>query len=90
MQIYPEWKGLPIIPSDAAMRELFASRMDLIDVKEVLESGYDCAGSKRKEGVVEKCIDKKGEMIKVVVARGYNYTLKTECWVVTHVKGVRI
>jgi hypothetical protein len=87
--IYPEWKGLPIIPSDAAMRELFDSKMDLIDVKEILELGYDCAKSKRKKEVLERCLERKGKSIKVVVAKGYNYSLKTDCWVVIHVKGIK-
>jgi hypothetical protein len=85
--VYPGWKGLPIIPSDATMRELFDSKMDLLDVKEILELGYDCAESKREEGIIERCLDKKGKIIKVVVAKGYNYSLKTDCWVVVHAKG---
>lgn len=90
MQIYPVWQGLPIIPSDTAMRELFSLKLDLLDVKEILESGYDCAESGRKENIIEKCLGKKGKVIKVVIAKGYNYSLKTECWVIIHIKGVRL
>ena len=87
--IYPKWKSLPIIPSNAAMRELYDSKMDLNDVKEILELGHDCVKGKRKKEVLERCLEKKGRRVKVVVAKGYNYSLKTDCWVVIHVKGIK-
>lgn len=43
--------------------------LDLYDVKEILENGFDCPRSKRRKGIEEKCIKKKGKTIKVVVEK---------------------
>ena len=45
--IYPFFKGLPLIPTRAAMNELYDNNMDLYTVLNVLENGYDCSKSKR-------------------------------------------
>lgn len=88
--IYPSWRSLPLIPSNSALSELGRHGMTLGEVNEVLVAGYDCSESKRKTGVFEKCLRRKKELVKVVVAKSYNYSLKTECWVVTHVGVVSV
>lgn len=44
------------------------AKNDLWLVKEILEKGYDCAKSKRKVNVLEKCVQRKGKEIRVVAA----------------------
>jgi hypothetical protein len=39
-ELYPRWRGRPIIPSYHALREM-GGRFDLYDVLEILEKGYD-------------------------------------------------
>ena len=68
MDLYPIFQGNPLIPSVAAQRELDGLGYDLWFVKEVLEKGHDCAVSKRKPNIIEKCVTRKGKEIRVVVA----------------------
>ncbi|MCS4540845.1 MAG: hypothetical protein HY929_00755 [Euryarchaeota archaeon] len=44
------------MPSSSAAEELLRQGLDLNDIKEILERGFDCARSKRKAGTLEKCI----------------------------------
>ena len=78
--LYPLYRGLPIIPSKTAGRELLELGLDLFDVQEILEYGYDCAISRRKEGVLEKCVDIGRKTTKVVVAKSYNYSMQQDVW----------
>ncbi|MEE8167765.1 MAG: hypothetical protein V3T58_02690 [Candidatus Hydrothermarchaeales archaeon] len=80
-----EWKGLPVIPSKSAADEMYREKLLIHDIVEILENGYDCARSRRGADVYERCVDTKNKTLKVVVARSYNYDLKSEVWVVTHV-----
>jgi hypothetical protein len=57
--VYPLYQGKPIIPSRAAQMEMDRLRMDLWQVKEILEAGRDCSASKRKPGIIERCIRKR-------------------------------
>ena len=81
--IYPKYEGLPLIPSKAAMNELYKFGLTLQDVQEVLEEGYQT--KRRKEGTLEKCIKRNNVILKVVVSKSYNFSFKTECWVVVHI-----
>ncbi len=83
--IYPQWQGLPLVPTRAAMGELARYGFSLADVKDVLEEGYACSGSKRKKGTFEKCLRSKSRVVKAVVVRSYNYSLATECWALIHI-----
>lgn len=65
--------------------ELEKLALDLSDVRLVLETGFDCSKSKRKEGVLERCLRKKGKVLRVVVSRDHNVFLKEDVWVVVHV-----
>ena len=81
----PEWKCLPVIPSRRAADEMIREKLMIHDVIEVLETGYDCARSRRRENIVERCVDVKNKILKAVVARSYNYDMESEVWVITHV-----
>ena len=89
--LYPIYQGLPIITVQTrkgqknVLDELLRHGMDLDDVAEILQEGYDCSRSKRRKGVVEKCIDRGGKTIKVVVQRGFIELDGQECWEVIHV-----
>ena len=88
--VYPEWKGLIVIPSRAADQELAFEGLTLRDVLEILELGVEPAeGKTRKEGVCERCMRKGRKNYKVVAAKSYNFALEEECWILAHVKGVR-
>ena len=67
------------------MNELMRCGMLLEDVARVLRDGFDCSRSKRKKGTLEKCVRKGKKTLKVVVAKSFNYSLNTECWVLIHV-----
>lgn len=63
----PTWKGKPLLPTRSAQNEMFDNDISLIDVENILESGFDCSRSKREKGKFEKCIQKGRKIIKVVV-----------------------
>lgn len=83
--IYPKFKGLPIIPSASADRELAKLNLLLSEAVIVLEEGFACSRSKRKKDVLERCVRKGKKTLKVVAAKSYNYSLETECWLLIHV-----
>jgi len=82
--IAPEWNGLPVITTRAAAYELDRLHFNIPDAIGVLEDGYDCARSKRKKNVLEKCVKKGNKAIKIVAARCYNNFLKKEAWLIIH------
>lgn len=65
--------------------ELLQHEMDLDDVAEILNNGYDCSRSKRREGVVEKCMNKGNKSLKAVVQQGTVMLDNKECWELIHV-----
>lgn len=65
--------------------ELLKHGIDLYDVEEILNEGYDCSRSKRRKGVLERCIDKGNKTIKVVVQQGFIELDGKECWELIHV-----
>ena len=83
--IYPLYKGLPLVPSGSVANELYKCNLSLRDILDVLEQGYDCAKSKRKKGIIERCLDRKKKTTRVVIVKAYNYSLESEVWVVIHV-----
>ena len=82
--MYPYYKDRQLFPTRAAMNELFKYGYDLFDVIEILENGYDCHKSPRSKDTIEKCFDKKGKTIRVVIAKSFNYSLNLEVWIITH------
>jgi hypothetical protein len=78
-----KYKGLRIAVTDSAMRELMKEEKTLYDVVIILEEGYD-APRKRKEGTIEKWLDKGNKTFNVVIAKDYDETMKEDCWVLIH------
>jgi len=83
--IYPLYQRLQLIPTRAAMNELYDNNLDLYTVLNVLENGYDCYKSKRAKGTIERCLDEKRITIRVVVVKSFNYSLNMDVWAITHV-----
>ncbi len=83
--IYPHYEGLLLVPSRSVAIELYNCNLMLRDILDILEHGYDCAKSKRKKGIIERCMDHKRKTTKVVIAKSYNYSLDSEAWVLIHV-----
>lgn len=77
------YKGLRIAVTDSAMRDLIKVEKTLYDVVDILENGYD-APRERKEGVVEKWLDKGNKTFNAVIAKDYDEIMKEECWVLIH------
>ena len=84
--IYPSYQGKPVIPDYKrnVLSELEEERMDLDDVVEILETGFDCSTSKREKGILERCVQKKHRIIKVVVEDGDEY------WGLRHVGSFKL
>lgn len=83
--IYPTWKKCPLIPTLSATRELLKLNMDLYDVLKILEKGFDCTKSKRKSGVIERCVKKKNKIFKVVIVKDEWRWSGEKVWTITHV-----
>jgi len=83
--LYPSFKGLPVLPSKAAFKELAKHAMTLEDAVEILECGLDCARSPRRVECVERCVQVGEKTLKVVAVKSVNYSLDSECWLLTHV-----
>lgn len=81
----PSFKGIQIIPSRAASDEMIKYGLLMEDIIEILNDGYDCYRRKRKENIIERCIDKKEKTLKVVISKVYYYSLNEEVWILTHV-----
>jgi hypothetical protein len=75
---------LPLLISKSADDELTALGITVDNAKYILEKGFNCERSKRKEGTLEKCIRKRNKTIKVVALKSYNYALETDCWLIIH------
>lgn len=65
------YKGKPIMPTKTAMNELSDIDLDLFDVPEILEKGFELR--KRKENITERAITKGNKIINVVVVDMGNY-----------------
>ncbi len=75
----------PLIPTLSATRELLKLNMDLYDVLKILEKGFDCTESKRKSGVIERCVKKKNKIFKVVIVKDEWRWSGEKIWTITHV-----
>jgi hypothetical protein len=78
------FKGLRIVVSDSAMRELMKFGFDIEDVIWILENGKD-APRKRKEGKIERWLEKGNKILNAVIAKDYNEISKEDCYVLIHV-----
>ena len=55
----------------------------MFDMLEVLENGYD-APCKRKEGTIEKWLNKGKKIYNAVIVRDYDNIMKEDVWVLIH------
>lgn len=83
-EIYPKWRDRPVIPSYHAYKEM-EGRFDLFDVVEILENGVECKKSRRGKGTVERCIERKGKIIKVVAVKTRSNWTGGDVWLIKHV-----
>jgi len=75
MDVFPRYQNKEIKATKAAAEELWHFKKDLWDVLEILEKGYPCSSSKRKQNITENCINKGSKIHKAVVADCGNYRL---------------
>jgi len=78
-----KYKGLRIAISHSAMQELMQEGKTIYDVVKILEEGYD-APRKRKQGTIEKWLDKGKKTYNVVIVKDYHEILREDCWVLIH------
>ena len=79
-----KYKGIRIAISHSAMQELMQESKTIYNVVEILENGYD-APRKRKQGTIEKWLDKGKKTYNVVIVKDYHEILKEDYWVLLHV-----
>ncbi len=77
------YKGLRIVVSDSAMRELIKEEKTLYDVVKILEEGYN-APRKRKAGIIERWLAKGNKTFNVVIVKNYDEVTKQDCWLLIH------
>lgn len=66
--IFPTYKEKRIVIANRVVdRELMELGLDLWDVKEILEIGFDCSRGKRKPSIEERCVRIGNKVIKIVV-----------------------
>lgn len=71
----PRYCGREIKATKEASEELWQFKKDMRAVLEILENGYPCPRSKRKENVLEMCIQRGKTIYKAVVADCEDYWL---------------
>ncbi|MFC1752556.1 hypothetical protein ACFL96_04085 [Thermoproteota archaeon] len=74
------YKGLRIEVSRSANHEMLKENLDIYDVLEVLEQGYE--PSKRRKDIVERCLVRGRKVIKAVV--GLNHRKEESYWTLIH------
>ncbi|MFH1053350.1 MAG: hypothetical protein V1740_02930 [Candidatus Woesearchaeota archaeon] len=75
--MYITFNGKPILPTKDALNELSEIDMDLYDVSEILENGFELR--KRKKNILEKAIARGNKVINVVVVDVGNYYKLIHC-----------
>ncbi len=78
------FEGRLLRPSASAYGEMEELALSLDDMKNVLENGFDCPASRRKQGTLERCLREGNKVVRVVVAEDYTVSLEEPAWVVVH------
>ena len=65
------YKGKPVMPTKTAIDELSDIDLDLYEVPEILEKGFELR--KRKKNIIERAVAKGNKIINVVVVDMGNY-----------------
>ncbi len=76
------YKGLRLIPSKTAGRELTKFGFMIEDCKEILEKGY--SPRKRKKETIEKWMDYGNKTYNVVIVKSFNYLYNEDIYLITH------
>ena len=88
--MYPEFNGVALIPVQTrkgqknVIDEMAKLGLDLFDAAEILKNGYDCSISRRRKGVIERCLGRGNKTIKVVVQEATDY-FGNRCYELIHV-----
>ena len=82
-----EWQGKPLIPTKRVLDEMEHADIDMYLAVEVLNEGFDCARSKRKKNIYERCLQRGKKIMKVVVADIGSYYKLIHVGVFTEKKG---
>ena len=56
-------------------------KVDLREVVQVLEEGFDCQKSRRKEWVMERCLASQERLLRIVVANSFDHFSRQDVWV---------
>ncbi|MFH0837242.1 MAG: hypothetical protein V1870_03885 [Candidatus Aenigmatarchaeota archaeon] len=84
-----DYRNVPIRAiTEAAVREAEQLSLTLDDISKLLEESYNCAESKRKTGIEERCVRTNGNILKIVIElrtsmSGFEY------WRIRHLGFVR-
>ncbi len=66
-----QYKGKPIMPTKTAMDELSDNSLDLYDVAEILEYGFDIR--KRQKNIIERGISRGNKVFNIVIIDMVDY-----------------
>ena len=66
-----DYNGKPILPTKTALNELSEIDLNLYDVPEILEKGFEIR--KRKKNIIERGVQKGSKVVNVVVVDMGNY-----------------
>lgn len=76
------YRGLRLVPTGRADRELLRLGLSLGDCSDILEYGYQ--PRKRRRGTVECWLDAGGKTYNIVAVRSYNFMYREDVWLVIH------
>lgn len=82
-QLDVRYRRRRIAVTRSAMQELLEEGKDIQDVLKVLEEGY-YAPRKRKQGIIEKWLDKSKKTFNAVIVEDYDEIRKEPCWALIH------
>ncbi len=79
-----EFEGLPVYMSRPALAFSISAKLPLNEILVIMEDGIDCARSRRKRGIIERCATYGGKWIKVVAQHTVHRKYGEECWLILH------
>lgn len=80
-----EYEGVRIEFTEHASKEMSFLGMNHFEILKILEKGFDCQRSRRKENIREKCVIKRNRIIKVVAAKKHHSFFNEYVWLIIHV-----
>ena len=79
-----KYKGLRIIPSRSAAKEMTILGLTIEDCKKILEFGYN-APRKRAKNKEEKWFNRGNKVYNIVIGKNFHNLYKEEIWTIIHV-----